>query len=238
MNVIPDSPDGPRCHRVLDKHLNRCYRPLGHIGVCNKMSLRADSDCNVWCKLCGLGPRKQLHIHVIKAHEGVAEYRKRFGRDSLASESSRFNSTAIWNDRVDDGIIRPRTKTKTCKWGHRWTVQNTIIHLRTVNGHVYEIRFCRQCAAERHKRRHPRPGMRRCKWHKCRKLFQPTRTNNIYCSKNCKKRASDPKPPTFRMRRCALPGCDNTFKPRMSTQRYCSEKHQRRAAHKRKTKRK
>ncbi len=138
--------------------------------------------CDVYCQLCGFGPRVTLDKHVIAFHDGTDAYRQQFGADSLSSEAKRYNARAVWKDRVEDtghNQLTGRPK-GVCKNGHRLTAKNS--YVATYEGKLQ--RKCRECTLARN--RQPALRQRKCKW--CREWFRPNRRTQVCCSRRCRKR--------------------------------------------------
>lgn len=155
---------------------------------------------DVFCQICGFGPRAVLSKHVVNAHDGIAAYRKQFGYDSLTSEDFRFNMKSLWKDHAEDGIAAaPYRKQKTCKHGHRWTAKNTMWVRVKYRGKWKMARHCRECDRtrnrERWRRLHPHEP-RPCENPECGKVYPPVRTDQKYCSKQCAWKMSHSRRPT------------------------------------------
>lgn len=148
---------------------------------------------DVYCQICGLGPRSSLAKHVIKEHEGCADYKRRFGWDSLTSVDLRFNHKAVWDDMVEDGRLSIQRRQKTCKNGHRLTKSNVYLYRHGGSGpDSGQIdRHCRKCTIARSKRYYKKVKQRRrkCKLKECREWFMPWSSKQVYCSGACRSRA-------------------------------------------------
>lgn len=119
-------------------------------GVCRYHSERPVTDyCNIYCQLCGFGPRVRLDAHVIREHGSTQAYREQFGRYSLVSEGYRALRSTLYEDMRKAGVISPKQRQKTCANGHRLTEANTMGTV-TINGKVYQRRTCRKCWNEWH----------------------------------------------------------------------------------------
>jgi len=146
--------------------------------------------CDVYCQLCGFGPRSSLVKHITQSHDiDCKEYKRLFGRDSLLSEDLRFNLRLMWEDRQDDGVQMPFTKRRNavCRNGHRVVGRNVLLHKQYRTGEPRAE--CRQCAkdaeARRRAEREPPPWKRRkkCRW--CGESFVPRHPTQRSCSREC-----------------------------------------------------
>lgn len=137
---------------------------------------------DVYCQLCGFGPRATLTRHVNLFHDGKAAYIRQFGPRSLVSEDCRHNLRILLDQHLEAmGASTLRRRQQACKRGHRYTAKNT--YTRERNGRIE--RQCRRCRQER-KRRPPLPR-RKCT--ECGKSFQPYKSDHHLCSPKCRRRA-------------------------------------------------
>lgn len=91
-------------------------------------------------------------------------------------------------------------------------------------------RFCSHlCGALARRHRVPKPGMIRCHWEPCNKLFQPRSVVTKYCSQDCLKRGYAPirasrgwKAVGDRKGVCALSSCGKAFTKKTVNHAYCS----------------
>jgi len=161
-----------------------CGRASGYSDRCRQRPEEVPGYRDVYGQLCGFGPRVKLHPHVTAAHDGVAAYKRKFGPDSLTSESYRAARSTLYEDWAKDAvglpIASPRRK-RTCDNGHALRGDNVIRSTKVINGVEYEQRNCRKCWNEWHNeyRRNkraarPEPTPRVCDW--CGESFQPRRS--------------------------------------------------------------
>lgn len=182
---------------------------------------------DVYCQLCGLGPRVSLARHVKASHDGVKEYKRQFGPQSLISADLRFNKRASWDDRVEDDTVVIFRRPKLCDNGHRLAGKNVV--------HNGKYRRCRKCLQEWNRQRtwKNRPAWRRrqrkCHW--CSTSYLPTHKAQKFCCRKCSSHAT--RKPDNR-RRSTLPDshqhlwacawCGTEFKPKRVKQITCCPK--------------
>jgi hypothetical protein len=170
--------------------------------------------CDLYCQICGFGPRTSLNKHVIRFHPevGTKEYKRRGW--PLMSEDRLFMVRARFDDQIEDGVLRHRTKQSSCIHDHQLTKANTYVY----EFRGKQFRQCRKCSLLR-RSRVQKPKPRKCRW--CKKTFQPYRVNSRHCSRLCRKREeSYANSKKYRSRKCAH--CGEQFKPGRYTDRYCS----------------
>lgn len=138
---------------------------------------------DIYCQVCGFGPRANLSRHVINEHDGVAAYKEQYGRYSLTSVGYRAIRETVWEDAVADGVISAGRRQRTCKNGHVLTVKTTYVVTTTRGNKSWTGRACRQCALDRATAQKdvqaPEPLV--CEW--CNTKFTPIRNrkNTRFC---------------------------------------------------------
>ena len=154
------------------------------------MPMTETPGVDMYCQLCGFGPRRSLaaHIHTFHDDIGTAEYKKRFGWDSVVSTSVRRVFRSQWDDRIAAGInvkeINPRLK-GTCRNGHRLAGVNVYFVRHGGSGPYSEniTRRCRKCRrvsdAKRRKIAPWRKRPRKCVI--CRQEFLPVQKHQRCC---------------------------------------------------------
>lgn len=219
----------PGCDRPTFAH-RRCF---GHTPMKEIPGYR-----DMYCQLCGFGPRVSLAQHVNLFHDGVVAYKRQFGHDSIISPHLRLALQDIYTDRKQDGtgIAKKRQRRTTCPLGHRLSGRNLITVTKTINGKTRITRACRTCTNAKHREnaakraaRKPKLPKRKCVW--CRGTFQPDRKIARFCCAEHrrsyveKRRQARRRKPKLAKRRCDW--CEVSFQPTKRTQRFCCPEHTR-----------
>lgn len=201
-----------------------CDHPIPHGRLCKAHRPIKGIVGGIYCQICGAGPRSSLIKHVVHRHDGCADYKRRFGWDSLESGNTRRNRADKWKDRIVDGTAWSYpTRQKTCHKGHRLAGHNVIIKHRGGRRAGDLQRECRKChmkeIRQRTARSRPRRRQRKCRW--CGDPFVPIKSNQRFCSSQHRILARrESVLVAHSPRRCER--CGETFTPARSDKRFCS----------------
>ncbi len=174
-----------------------CDRRVNAHGVCllHNPVREIPGYRDMYCQICGFGPRVRLAAHINAFHDGTADYKRRFGWDSVSSTDFRDARRAIMRDQIADGRFTLPTRKRTCRRGHRLTKTNTkLTTYRKGPRAGRTVRQCRKClrASEqrRYEARRPHHRRRKCRNPECRGWYMPVRSDQLYCSQRCNMRAN------------------------------------------------
>ena len=166
--------------------------------VCYRHRLHPTGD--MYCQICGFGPRVKLYHHVTAEHDGTAAYKKRFGKNSLVSEGYRKLCRALYEDRKRDGSsISDERHRKTCRNGHRLAGDNIIHSTAVVKGRPRDaamsqvlVRVAQRIRAEEAVAEPPAWRKRHRKCVICREAFLPVQKHQRCCPATRCRREREP----------------------------------------------